>query len=329
MKRPSDGSMPRRSHVRHDAAFDADLGAWQDDTSRGTKRKRSTQGTEGTEARNQRTSEAEGDPGSTGLVNQEGAIPEAALQPTAQAAEVDFPPLAIDPDPFEADEEAAAAMGRLGGFDEEADAGSLERRPRADPADTDATMEIRQHQADENMEVENHTAAGVRSRRMAARAMLKEEVCNRAKTATKRAIEFLAADLRQGPRDGAERLRALRQRIKDKQAANTKSEEIVRSQAGDLVAIAPEPVMVNQSSYSSASSSHLPWERSVIGITTAAPPAALLPEQRGEKRVRSEHGQPTAEVRHQSKRSCSSFVHGEGCRKEGQAGDITNRKGDG
>ncbi len=37
--------------------------------------------------------------------------------------------------------------------------------------------------------------------------------------ATKRAIESITAGLREGPRDGTERLRALRRRILDKQAA--------------------------------------------------------------------------------------------------------------
>jgi hypothetical protein len=115
-------------------------------------------------------------------------------------------------------------MGRHAELDEPTDATKDDTARSTRPA-TSVTTTAGNHNLTGEGEARGDDAlTGVSSRRTATRSMAKEEASGRAKTATKRAIEHLAAVLKQGPRDGAERLRALRQRIRDKEAVNCKHE---------------------------------------------------------------------------------------------------------
>ncbi len=148
---------------------------------------------------------------STAMGGEEGDERLRPLVPGAAAAE----------DEFEADEEAAMAMGNYASFNVNNDA------------------EAKGAQAANKRKGETQGGGEVVSigtRRTRAREATKEAEKVSERMATKRAIESITAGLRAGPRDSADRLRALRQRILDKQAANRAELEGKEADMGDEAA---------------------------------------------------------------------------------------------
>ncbi len=117
-------------------------------------------------------------------------------------------------DEFAADEEAAVAMGLVGGPDGEEYSGQAGVNYDDLQDAGNSTREKRKRETQDGNEV-----LSVIERRTRAREAAKEAARACERQATKRAIEAATTELKEGPRDGTERLRALRQRIRDKEAA--------------------------------------------------------------------------------------------------------------
>ncbi len=92
-------------------------------------------------------------------------------------------------------------------------------RSGADGTTTSPAIKRKREPTDKCATASGKEETDTRSRRASARETAKVAATDIDRQATKRAIESIASDLEQGPRDGAEILRALRQRVCDKQAA--------------------------------------------------------------------------------------------------------------
>ncbi len=131
-------------------------------------------------------------------------------------------------DEFAADEEAAVAMGLVGGTDGEEHNGQAGGNYDDSHGAGNSVGEKRKHVTQDDNEVQS-----VNARRTRAREAAKEAARACERQATKRAIEAVTTELKEGPRDGAERLRALRQRIREKEAAREAKVEGEGADDGD------------------------------------------------------------------------------------------------
>ncbi len=236
-----------RSSVKVEAAFCETDATWKTSTGRGVKRSRheckeSETGGGGTTRR--RTADnlsatssqdtASGAASGHGLADATPADPRGIqVDDSRDEWQQEFPPELMydlpDPDPYEADEEAAAAMGWTGGLD----ADGQDTSQQAAAADANDSMKS---DGENETKIEAASPAATRApkrgqpqaafddagrsviaRKAHAREKARETAEGQNRTATQRAIQELGDGLREGPRDGAARLEALRQRIKQKQ----------------------------------------------------------------------------------------------------------------
>ncbi len=230
------GGIATRGWVGPVAAFGGSQEGWKEDTGRGTKRKLAEDGTPS----RRRTEEAElyeHPPQSCGDVTGEDLVMAEVGPMPPEVHEL------MRENDNEADEEAAAALGRTGSLDEPSDdrhgprGDNGEQRTLGDAAGREANNEMHDKgqedggllTANEERGVKRKGTAHFRGeaagRKARAREAAKEERNLLRKEATKRAIEELGQSLSPGPRDAAERLEALRRRIRNKQDGAVKTQE--------------------------------------------------------------------------------------------------------